>query len=237
LLNSDGAAHCINYRHEFNEDAITYALHHPTAMLLNCGIKKFAPQSAHPAPGRIAEAHGAGTLSSGAASVLGFRTAVRTMSIRYGDAADPLAPAAEVISDFHREYHDRDLREALLDASGTWAGHAKAPDSASASGQAADSRAGVTSEGTDVVVAGRQRPVSVLRLGKFSAFQVREEGVLVTVLARNMGPRFPGLVRLTDLEPMLSAMENIDTELIAAALAERRQEHIEQMRNQTRHTS
>lgn len=188
----------------------------------------FAPGSAHPAPERIAEAHGAGRLSSAAASLLGFRTAVRTMSIRYGDAADPLAPAAEVISDFHREYQDRDVRAALLDASAAWAGPAEAPDAASP--------AEVTSAAIDVVVSGRRRPVSLLRLGKSSAFQVREEGVLITVLARNTEPQFPGLARLTDLEPMLSGMENIDRELMAAALAERRRQHIEQMRNQTHHS-
>jgi hypothetical protein len=197
----------------------------------------FPPGSSHPVPERIGEAHGAGRLSTGAASVLGFRTAVRTMSIRYGDAADPLAPAAEVISDFHREYQDRDLREALLDTSGTWAGPAEAPDAADADGQVRDSRAEVTPAAIDVTMSGRQRPASVLQLGRFTAFQLREEGVLVTVLARHMGPQFPGIVRLTDLEPMLSKMENIDTELVAEALAEKRREHLEQMRNQTRHGS
>jgi hypothetical protein len=113
----------------------------------------FAPGSAHPAPERIGAAHGAGRLSSGAASVLGFRTAVRTMSIRYGDAADREAPAAEVISDFHREYQDRELGEALLDESGRWAGHAEAPDTAS--------RTEVVSAAIDVVVSGRRRPVSL----------------------------------------------------------------------------
>lgn len=126
----------------------------------------FAPESEHPAPVRIGEAHGSGRLSSAAASALGFRTAVRTMSIRYGDAADPLAPAAEVISDFHREYHDRDLREALLDASRTWAGRAGAPGALLAGGQATDPQAEVTPEEADVVVTGRRRHVPVLRLGK-----------------------------------------------------------------------
>lgn len=49
----------------------------------------FAPGSAHPALAQLGEAHGAGTLSSGAASPLGLRTAVHTMSVSYGDTADP----------------------------------------------------------------------------------------------------------------------------------------------------
>jgi hypothetical protein len=148
-----------------------------------------------------------------------------------------LVELPEMESDFHREYHDRDLREAFLDVSGAWAGRAGAPEAVAAKGQVEDSWAEVGVATIDVVVSGRRRPVPVLRIGRFSAFQVREEGVLVTVLASNMELRFPGLVRLTDLELMLFAMENIDTELIAEALAEERREHIEQMRNQTPHSS
>lgn len=51
----------------------------------------FAPGSAHPVPERIGEAHGSGILSSGVASLLGFRTAVWTMSIVYADASPPPA--------------------------------------------------------------------------------------------------------------------------------------------------
>jgi hypothetical protein len=177
-------------------------------------------------------------LSSGVATILGLRTAVQTMSILYGDAADPLAPAARIISDFHLEYQDRDLQEALLDAAGKWAGRAEAPEAAvGGDGRVGGSRAEVTSATIDVVVSGRRRPVSMLRRGEFSAFQAGEEGVLVTVLARHMEPQFPDIVRLTDLEPMLSVLEHPDRELIAAALAEGRRRHIEQMRNQTRHSS
>lgn len=197
----------------------------------------FASGSAHPAPGRIGEAHGAGTLSSGVATMLGFRTAVQTMSIRYGDAADPRAPAAEIISDFHRDYHDRDLEDELLDAAGKWARPADAPDAVAGDGRVSDARPEVTPATIDVVVSGRRRRVSMLRLGEFSAFQVRHEGVLVTVLTRHTGPQLPDIVRLTDLEPMLSELEHPDTEVIAAALAGMRQQHIKQMRNQTRHSS
>jgi hypothetical protein len=77
----------------------------------------------------------------------------------------------------------------------------------------------------------------MLRLAGFSAFQAGDDGVLVTVLARHIGSQLPDLVRLTDLEPMLSALEHPDRELIAAALADRRRQHIEQMRNQTHHSS
>lgn len=59
----------------------------------------------------------------------------------------------------------------------------------------------------------------------------------MTVLARHMGPEFPDIVRLTDLEPMLSALEHPDMELISAVLTEGRRRHIEQMRNQTRDSS
>jgi len=47
----------------------------------------FAPDSPHPTPVRIEEAHGSGTLSSGLATVLGFRTAVWAMSVFCGDFA------------------------------------------------------------------------------------------------------------------------------------------------------
>jgi hypothetical protein len=194
----------------------------------------FAPGSAHPAPERIEEAHGAGTLSSGVATVLGFCTPVQTMSIRYGDPADPLAPVTEVISDFHRDYQDRDLEGSLLDAARKWAGRAAAPDPVAEDRPVGGPRAEIISAISDVVVSGRRRPVSVLRLADCSAFQVAEEGVLVTILARHLGPELPDIARLTDLDPMLSALEHPDRELIAAALAERRHRHIEQMRNQTR---
>ncbi|HWF82262.1 MAG TPA: hypothetical protein VN695_16910 [Streptosporangiaceae bacterium] len=197
----------------------------------------FAAGSAHPAPERIGEACGAGTPSSGIATVLGFRTAVQTMSILYGDPADPLAPAAEVISDFHRDYQDRDLEESLRDAASNWAGRAAAPDPVAEDRRVSGSRAEVTSAINDVVVSGRRRPVSVLRLADFSGLQIGEDGVLVTILARHLGPELPGIVRLTDLEPMLSVLEHPDREVIAAAFAERRHRHIEQMRRQTRHSS
>jgi hypothetical protein len=37
--------------------------------------------------------------------------------------------------------------------------------------------------------------------------------------ARHLGPEFPEIVRLTDLEPMISARYRIDREATAAALA------------------
>lgn len=197
----------------------------------------FAPSSAHPAPERIRDAHGAGTVSSSVASLLGLRTAVWTMSIRYGDVAAPLAPAAEIISDFHREYQDRDLEEALLEAAGKWPRRAQAADAVAGDGRAGGSRADVTSATIDVVLSGRRRPASMLRLAEFSAFQVSDEGVLVTVLARNFESELPDILRLDDLEPMLSVLEHPDKEVIAAALGEQRRQHIEQMRNQARPNS
>src|SRR5580658_6025586 len=100
----------------------------------------FAPGSAHPVPVQLDGAHGAATLSSGVATVLGLRTAVRTMSVRYGDANAPSAPAARIISDFHRDYHDRDLEETLREAAASWAGQQDAPDAAGAGGQLGGSR-------------------------------------------------------------------------------------------------
>lgn len=197
----------------------------------------FAPGSAYPAPERIGEAHGAGTLSSGVATVLGFSTAVQTMSIRYGHPADPLAPAAEVISDFHRDYQDRDLEESLLDAASNWARRAASPDPDTDDRPVTGSRAEAASAINDVLVSGRRRPVPVLRLANFSALQIGEEGVLVTVLARHLGPELPDIVRLTDLEPLLAVLEHPDRDMIAAALAEQRRRHIELMRNQARHGS
>lgn len=198
----------------------------------------FAPASAHPAIERIGEAHGAGTLSSGVATVLGLRNPVQTMSILYGHGgdpsalADPFAPAAEIISDFHRDYQDRDLEEDLLAAVRKWASRGQTPDPATGAAQASGTRPEVTSATVDVVVSGRRRPVPLLRLGECSAFQVRDESVLVTVLAARMGPQFPDIVRLTDLEPMLFTLEHPDREAIAAAFAEMRNQQINQMRTQ-----
>jgi hypothetical protein len=192
----------------------------------------FAPGSAHPVPMRLGHAHGAGTLSSGAASLLGLRAPVHTMSVTYGDVAAALAPAAEIVTDFHRDYQDRDLAAALLRTAARWTGRPDAPEAVDADGAA--SSPGLMRETVDVVISGRRRPVSVLRLGEFSAFQAGEAGALVTVLARQLGAELPGLARLglADLEPVLSELENPDPELIAAAMAERRREQIAQQRNQ-----
>src|SRR5215469_9485678 len=132
----------------------------------------FAPGSAHPVPERIRKAQGAGTLSSGIATMLGLRTVVQTMSIRYGDAADPREPAAEIISEFHRDYHDRDLEEELLHAAGKWAAQRQAPEVAGGDGTVGDSRPKVTPASDDIVVSGRRRPVPIVQFGDFSAFQV-----------------------------------------------------------------
>jgi hypothetical protein len=195
----------------------------------------FAPGSAHPVPPRIGEAHGSGTVSSGVATALGLRTAVWTMTIIYGDAANPSAPAARIVSDFHREYQDRDLEDTLLDRPTRWPGRTEA--AAPARGQVSGARPEFTSETLDVAVSGRRHSVPMLVLGEFSAFQIRDQGVLVTVRARHMGPAFPEIVSLTDLEPMLYALEHPDREAIAAAFAEKRRQQIEQMRNQTWHRS
>jgi hypothetical protein len=66
-----------------------------------------------------------------------------------------------------------------------------------------------------------------------SAFEVHHEKVLVIVLARHMGLEFPEIVRLTDLEPMISRLERPDREEIAAAFAWERRQRIEEIQNQT----
>lgn len=190
----------------------------------------FAPGGAHPLPERIGEAHGPGTTLSGIATVLGLRTPVRTMTVIYGDTVEPPAPAARIISDFHRDYQDRDLEQALLDAALEWRGQV---ETAGGGARATSDQAELRSETVDIFVSGTRRPVSMLVLTEFSAFQVRDEGVLVTVLARHMGRAFPEIVRLTDLEPMLVALEHPDREVIAAAFAEVRRRRVEQMRDQT----
>jgi hypothetical protein len=184
----------------------------------------FAPGSAHPAPEHIDEAHGSGTLSNGIASLLGLRTPVHTMSIGYGNPTDPSTPAAKIVSDFRGVYQDRDLEKSLLEAAATWAGDRRA----------SGSRPDITSAIIDVVISDRRRPVSIVRLGQLSAFQVVEEKVLVTVLARHL-PLFPDIVRLrlSDWMPRLSAMEHIDADALAAAWAEARRLRTEQMRNPT----
>ncbi|HTA14941.1 MAG TPA: hypothetical protein VK781_08805 [Solirubrobacteraceae bacterium] len=208
----------------------------------------FAPSSARPEPERIGNAHGAGTLSSGIATMLGARTPVHTMSMRYGDAADAQAPAAEIISDFHREMQDRDLEETLRDAPEEWTGPTEDDldlDALTRSWQDSDSQPDIASATIDVVVLGRRRPVPMLLLGDFSAFQFSEGGVLVTIVARHMEPQFPDIVRLSDLEPLISEMERrLETpeakEAAAAYFAEHRRQEaerqrrfMEQRRNQT----
>jgi hypothetical protein len=161
--------------------------------------------------------------------MFGFRTIpVGRMSITYGAAGDPAAPAAEIISAFRREYQlIWSLEVELRDAAEKWR-RAADPDTVQLSAtyerkeRAAareDRTIPVTSARIDVVVSARPRSVSMLRLGECSGFQVRQDGVLVTVLARHMGPEFPDIVRLTDLEPMIAARYSIDREAIAAALA------------------
>ena len=103
--------------------------------------------------------------------------------------------------------------------------------------QVGGSRPEVTPTAIDIVVSGRRRQVPALRLGQFSAWQIGEQGVLVTLLARHMGAEFPDIVRLADLRPMLAALENPDRGLVAAAIAEMRRQHIEQRRNQADHRS
>lgn len=193
----------------------------------------FAPDSAHPTPERIGNTHGAGTVSSGPVTMLGLGGAVWTMSILYGDAADPSAPLAEITSLFHRKLQGRDLEDALIDGASEWRRWAAALDAVAGAVQAGGTRAEVTSGTVEVVVSGTRRVVPILRLGEMSAFEVRHEKVLVTVLARHMAPEFPEIVRLTDLEPMLSRHEHPDREEIAAAFALERRQRIEEMRNQS----
>lgn len=192
----------------------------------------FAPGSAHPVPGRIEDAYGAGTLWSGAKAILGLRTAVHTMAVCYGDRADPGAPAATIVSDFRKDYRDRGLEEELREAASRWGLRAQAPDAGPEDGEAGHWRPDVAPVTIDVIVAGRRRPVSMFRLREFSAFQLRDKAVLVTVVVRHMGPQFPDIVRLIDLEPMLSALDRPDMEAIAAALAEMRRQHTGHRPNQ-----
>jgi hypothetical protein len=189
----------------------------------------FAPGSMHPVPARIDDAWGASTLSSGVATILGLRTAVYTMSISYGDRDDPRAPAALIISDFHRDYQDRDLEDELRHSASRWGSPARAPDPGP---EDSGTRPDIISVSIDVTVTSSRRPLSLLRLREFSAFQFREGSVLVTVLARHLEPQFPGIVRLTDLEPLLSPLEHPDKEAIAAAFAELRRQRGDQSRNQ-----
>jgi hypothetical protein len=191
----------------------------------------FAPDSPHPAPERIGKAHGAGTVSSGLATVLGFRAPVWAMSILYGDAADPSAPLAEITSLFHRELQDRDLKDELIDGASEWRRWAAEPDAVAGAARAVGTQAEVTSGTIEVVISGARRAVPMLRQGEMSAFEVRHGKVLVTVLARHMGPEFPEIVRLADLEPMLSRHEHPDREEIATAFALERRQRTEDMRN------
>ena len=55
----------------------------------------------------------------------------------------------------------------------------------------------------------------------------------MTVIARHIGPEFPEISRLADLEPMIYELEHPDREAIAAAFAEKRLRQIEEMRSQT----
>ncbi len=192
----------------------------------------FAPGTAHPMPERIGEARGETTMLRLFASTLGLPTRpspVLRMSIIYRDTADPAAPAAEVTSAFYRDYqHIWDLETELRDAVLKWAEQAEAPEAFDPSGPFArtlraaardDRTVPVTKARVDVVVSGCRQSVSMLGLGDCGAFQIREEGVLVTVVARHMGPESPEIVRLTDLEAMIAARSHIDRDAIVATLS------------------
>jgi len=187
----------------------------------------FAAGSSHPEPATIGQAHGPATPVSGLATLLGSRTPVWTMKICYG-GADPPRPRAWVITDFHRDMQDRDVRHSLLTAAADWSGARVAgwwadetdiDDSNFATGTA------------DIRVDGHEVTVTVVEQSPARAFQLWRDGVLITVVARDM-TEFPELARLNDLEPMLTAMENVDRNLVASVLAEERRRQIEEMRRQ-----
>jgi hypothetical protein len=197
----------------------------------------FAPGSAHPTPPGIVDVNGPGTLSSGLANVLGFRAAVWSMSISYGDVADRAAPAAMVYSDFHHQSHEaRNLEETMLGVASRWRDQATAPGGVAAAagigeGQGSAGPTGLTSARCEVSISGVRRQVPLLRLAEFSAWQSSHDKVLVTVVARHMDAEFPELVRLADLEPMIQPLEHPDRNAIAAAYTAMRNRHTEQMRH------
>lgn len=63
----------------------------------------------------------------------------------------------------------------------------------------------------------------VTHLGDYSGLQFREEGVLVTIVARNLGVELPPIVQIADLELCLQVRGEIDQKDIAAWFVARRE--------------
>src|SRR5258707_2350700 len=173
----------------------------------------FDPSSDHPNPAIISEAAGEGSVRSGIAGLLGIRTSIWTMTLQYGDALNPSTTFIQVISDFHRDIQEaRPVEEELARLAG------------------GDLPFDLTNNATRVEQSSKDLQITVqrevLRVSAQSeanviAFQFNQEGVLVTVVARNPPSRIPDFARLTDLEPFLAPLEHLSYNDIAARLASR----------------
>ena len=69
---------------------------------------------------------------------------------------------------------------------------------------------------------GAKRILEVGTLGGYSGLQFREEGVLVTVITRNVSAQLPPIVKAADLEPFLKVRDKISQKDIAAWFAAHR---------------
>ena len=176
----------------------------------------FAPTDTRPVLGTIGDVWGSGTIRGALAGRLGLRPAIWTMIMKYGPEAGLAADCVEIISDLHEDPRDtRAVEDALASAVDLDVGGDR-----SGGRMPIELDLGEVSTGTiEITVQGNRRAVPILHLRDYCGFQFRSDGVLATVVARNLTSQLPEFVRLTDLEPFLQAMEQVDRGELAAWFA------------------
>lgn len=163
---------------------------------------------------RIVDSWGSGTLRGAVSGLLGAAPPVWGMTVEYGARSDRAAPFAVVISDFRWLPSSERLAADAVE----WQMTKDMPEPDSQAEPAGKvSEASTTSR--QITVVGSSRTVPSIRVGDYEGLQFREDGVLVTIVARNAGSDLPEIGRLDDLEPLLRDMENVNREDISAWFA------------------
>ena len=173
------------------------------------GLLPTAPSS--PEPAQIMSVHGSGTVRGALAGLLGVKSSIWTMTLQYGIQSDLSAPLIEITSDFRYDRREPPTVEDAL----TWRAERD-------SDPAGTGLHGEPAGETAINIQGRQQTARVTRLGGYSGLQFREEGVLVTVITRNVSAALPPIVKIADLEPFLKARDKISQKDMAAWFAAHR---------------
>lgn len=124
-----------------------------------------------------------------------------TMILRYGDVSDQAAACIEIISDFSRDVQEaRPVENELVRVM-------ERDNAVKLDGDSLEPDLRYLEPGSvDVTVQGAHRTVPMVAFVRHCAFQFKAEDILVTVVARKLPADLAGLVRLTDLEPLLAGM-------------------------------